>query len=116
MGKKKSKTSGKELVLAKSKILEIATENKREIVVTISNRMKKLEITRYSLSKMTGVSESTISRFFNLESDLTLVNFFKICEALEINPYIIAKENDTKELQELNLLHEEYFKRTYYNQ
>ncbi|MFB3057349.1 MAG: helix-turn-helix domain-containing protein [Ignavibacteriaceae bacterium] len=53
--------------------------------------MEKKEITKYRLSKLSGVSESTISLWFRGKNGIELSNFLKLCDALNIKKLNISK-------------------------
>ncbi|UBZ08105.1 helix-turn-helix domain-containing protein [Salegentibacter mishustinae] len=72
---------------------------KSEIFETLRARMRELKITNYRLHKLSGVSESSISRYFSNESDMSLQNFLKIIEALDLNLYLVPNENITNEIE-----------------
>jgi transcriptional regulator with XRE-family HTH domain len=114
MGEKAKK---EELKIKRQVAEEVALQNRRQFLLMISQRLKneKYGMSKYKLAKMAGVSESTISRFFNQESDITVFNFFKICYALQLNPYLIPEELDSEELKEFNAKYNDYIKRTYLN-
>ena len=57
-------------------------------------RMDEREITRYRMSKELGVHQSTIKRWLECTIDISLKDFLRICGLLEINPYLLPKEND----------------------
>lgn len=60
----------------------------------IKERMKELRITQKKLSELIDVNESTLVRNFKKETVMDILTFLKICGALDINPYLIPKEND----------------------
>lgn len=63
-------------------------------------RQAQLGISRYRLSKISGIKESNISRIWSGESkEITLPTFFRLCHALEINPYLVPKELDKNKKQ-----------------
>ena len=47
-------------------------------------RMAELQISKYKLAKLTGLAESTITRWFNGERGLSLESFFKVTKALDL--------------------------------
>lgn len=61
----------------------------------IRHRMDELGMTAYMLAKKSGVSESTISKWFAGKHDITLEKFLMILGALDINPYFVEID-DTK--------------------
>lgn len=111
------KAKKEELKIRKHVAEEVAIQNKRQFLLMISQRLKdeKYGMSKYKLAQIADVSESTISRFFNQETDLTIFNFLKICYALQLNPYLIPEELDSEELKEFNAKYNEYIKRTYLN-
>ena len=60
--------------------------------------MEEKGITMYKLSKLTGISESVLSMNFREETQMTLLNFLKICGALNIRPYLIPAELDPNDM------------------
>ncbi len=72
------------------------------ILSFLSDRMEEKQITKYRLSKLTEIPESTISRYFSKKVSMSLTNFLKICGALEIRPYLIPKEDDSNKLNFIN--------------
>ena len=60
--------------------------------------MEEKGITMYKLSKLTGISESVLSLNFREETQMTLLNFLKICGALNIKPYLIPVELDPDDM------------------
>ncbi|WP_430468334.1 helix-turn-helix domain-containing protein [Winogradskyella ouciana] len=114
MDKKKKK---EELKVKRQVAEEVATQNKRQFLSMLSTRLKGEThgMSKYSLSKIAHISESTISRFFSQETDLTLTNFFKICYALKLNPYLIPEELDSEEFRTFDANYHEYISKTYFN-
>ena len=82
------------------KIKEKAEAHKIRLISHLKSRMEDFKMSRYKLSKLAVISESSLSRFFNLESEISLLNFLKICSVLNLNPYVIASEYETIELFE----------------
>lgn len=74
---------------------------KKIIFQFLEKRMKEKGISRYRLSKMTEIPENTLSMNFNNNSEMSLVNFLKICGALELRPYLIPAEADETELNRI---------------
>lgn len=74
---------------------------KKIIFQFLEKRMKEKDISRYRLSKMTEIPENTLSMNFNNNSEMSLVNFLKICGALELRPYLIPAEADETELNRI---------------
>ena len=70
----------------------------------INDRMNILGITRYQLSKLIDVSESTLSNNFRRKTEMSHLTFLKICGALDLNPYLVPKE-----------LNQDDFQRIYFN-
>lgn len=59
----------------------------------LKERMEAMGISQYRLSKLTGISEGSLSGYFNKVNEMSLSNYFKICGALELQPYLVAKED-----------------------
>lgn len=57
--------------------------------------MKDKKITFIKLSELTGISRTTLYQNFNFKTKMLLENYFKICGALELNPYLVPKDMDT---------------------
>jgi len=72
------------------------------VLKLFKDRMEELSITNYKLSKLTGISRSTIGDYFSKKNEMSFKNQLKICAALEINPYWIPKELDDNQMQYLN--------------
>lgn len=73
----------------------------------IKPRMNELGITNYQISKETGISNSTLSRWFDGSQDIGLSRFLDILRVLKINPqygfrddksskYSVEKSGDTQ--------------------
>ena len=109
------KAKKEELNLKKKVIEEISFDNTRQFMSMINNRLKdeKYGMSKYKLSLISGVSESTISRYFSQETDITISNFLKICNALKLNPYLIPMELDTEEFSEFDSNYNKYIRNTY---
>ena len=63
--------------------------------------MDTLDITVYQLSKDTSITEANIHRWLKGESRIMLHNFFKICGALRIRPYLLLAEEDDTEMNHI---------------
>lgn len=59
----------------------------------LKERMKEKKISQYRLSKTTGISEGSLSGYFNGINEMSLSNYFKICGALELQPFLVPKED-----------------------
>ena len=57
-------------------------------------RMNERGISQYRLAQLTGLAESTLSRWFSGKIGLSLENFLKVLTALEINIHLVPKEAD----------------------
>lgn len=68
-----------------TKIQQIQTD-------VILPRMAELQISKYKLAKLTGLAESTITRWFNGQLIIGFENLIKILTALELNIHIVPKE------------------------
>lgn len=55
------------------------------ILRNVSRRMDELGIKKYGLSKVTGISEPTLGRYFSEKTEMSLNNYIKICNALGID-------------------------------
>lgn len=58
----------------------------------IRTRMLEKKMTAYSLSKHSGISEATLSRWLSGQQNITLTVFLAICGALDIT-YFEVKES-----------------------
>lgn len=57
-------------------------------------RMQEKGISQYELAKRTGIANSTVTRWFNGQLDISSEKFIKILTALELNIHIVPKELD----------------------
>lgn len=64
-----------------------------DIVKMVEERMEEKEISKYRLSKLTGMSEATLGRYFNRDVQIAKP-LLKICNALELK---ISLDPDRKE-------------------
>ena len=81
-----------------SKFNMVANEGEKLTRKFIQNRMDELDITRYQLQQLTGINRSTIGRWLNGETSISVNNYLKILGALEIRPYLIPAEDDDNEM------------------
>ena len=58
-----------------------------KILEKITDRMETLNVSPYKLSKMAGISQGTLSNYFNGKRKMDSENLIKICNALELNPF-----------------------------
>lgn len=65
----------------------------KEIIQVMKERMNSLKITNYDISKSSGISQSSLSRYFNFKSDMTLSVMLKIFKALELDYVVLPIEN-----------------------
>ena len=53
---------------------------------TVSDQLRQAvrdsEMSRYQISRLTGIAESILSRFVNSDAGLSLGNFDRLCQAL----------------------------------
>lgn len=60
-----------------------------EDLVLITQRIKEVlaekSISAYRLAILTGISQPNISRFLNCKIEISIVNFLKICRALDVS-------------------------------
>ena len=63
----------------------------------IKDRLDELNISVNKLSDMIGMPASTLHDNLSYNSKMSLFTFFKICGALDLNPYIQPKEKDDNE-------------------
>jgi transcriptional regulator with XRE-family HTH domain len=54
--------------------------------------------TRYWLANKSGVSQSMLSDYWSGKVDMSLINYYRICGALELRPYLIPKELDDNDI------------------
>lgn len=59
----------------------------------IKERMKDKGVTQIQLSEMIGINESTLIRNFKKVTAMPFSTYLKICGALELQPYLVAKED-----------------------
>ena len=67
----------------------------------MKERMKEKNISQLKLAELIDLNESTLIRNFKGETEMLLITYLKICGALEINPYMIPKENDNSEVHRM---------------
>lgn len=72
--------------------------SENEVLETLIGRAKTLNLTNYKLSKETGISQSTISRYFNGEVKFSLASFLKLCKALKLSMFLTPNENMIEEI------------------
>jgi transcriptional regulator with XRE-family HTH domain len=67
----------------------------------IKERMQEKKVTQLRLSELIEINESTLIRNLKGETEMLLTTYLKICEALELRPYIIPSEMDENEFKRL---------------
>jgi len=82
-----------------------AKVGKQMIFKFIKERMKEKRITQFNLSEIIEINESTLIRNFKGDTEMPLATYLKICGALEIRPYLVAKEDDDDDDNEMNYMH-----------
>ncbi|MBQ4818977.1 helix-turn-helix transcriptional regulator [Aquimarina sp. MMG016] len=83
---------------------DVKKNRKVEVFETLKARMKQKQYTNYQLHKLTNISQSSLSRYFNNESDMSLSAFLKICNALDFKCYLVPADEITEEFESsLNL-------------
>lgn len=75
-----------------------AAEDEKMIRKFIEDRMAEKGITRYRLQNLTGLNRTTIARWLDGETSITMGNFLKVLGALEIRPHLIPAEGDDTEM------------------
>ena len=78
-----------------------ANEAEKMIRKVVENRMAEKGITRYRLAQLTEINRSTIGRWLDGETSISVNNYLKILGALEIRPYLIPAEDDDNEMQRM---------------
>mgnify|MGYP003681891687 CR=1 FL=1 len=73
--------------------------DKQEIIQILETRILEKQISKYKLHKITGLSQSSLSRYFNGKSDMSLSALIKLSNALELKLYIIPEEYGTNEFE-----------------
>lgn len=68
----------------------------REMYLRLEKRMLLLGVTRYGLAQLTGISESTLLRYFAQQTSPTLENTMKIAKALNMRVNLIDMEQTEK--------------------
>lgn len=81
-----------------SKFNMAANEGEKLVRQFIGEHMDELGITRYRLQQLTGINRSTIGRWLDGETSISVNNYLKILGALEIRPYLIPAEDDDIEM------------------
>jgi hypothetical protein len=46
------------------------------------------------LAKKSGISRSVLYDYWAGKVDMSLINYYRICGALELRPYLVPKDND----------------------
>ncbi len=73
--------------------------SKNELIEILETRMREKDFSNYKIHKITGLSQSSISRYFNGESDMSLTAFVKISNALSLKLYLVPEEYRTNEIE-----------------
>lgn len=71
-----------------------ANEAEKTIREFVEDRMAERGITRYRLQNLTGLNRTTIARWLDGETSITMGNYLKILGALEISPYFVPAEDE----------------------
>ncbi|WP_265427887.1 helix-turn-helix domain-containing protein [Chryseobacterium sp. YIM B08800] len=71
------------------------------IIKFMKERMEEKSMKQNRLSDLTGISEDTLTRYFNRQTKISLPNLLKICGALELRPFFIPAEIDHTEFQRM---------------
>lgn len=71
------------------------------IINFLKERMSEKNITQKLISEQTGISEDSLTRYFNRQVKISLPNLLKICGVLELRPYFIPAELDNNEIQRM---------------
>lgn len=71
------------------------------IIKFLKERMEEKSMKQNKLSDLTGISEDTLTRYFNRQTKISLPNLLKICGALELRPFFIPAELDQTEFQRM---------------
>lgn len=74
--------------------LAAAKESQKITINYWQQCLEDSERSRYWLSKKSGVSQSLLSDYWSGKVDLSLINYYRICGALELRPYLIPKDLD----------------------
>lgn len=67
----------------------------------LKDRMKEKKVTQNKLSEIINVSVTTLIRYFKKETPMPLGVYLEICGALDLNPYLIPKESDNREMHRM---------------
>lgn len=71
------------------------------IIKFLKERMEEKSMKQNKLSDLTGISEDTLTRYFNRQTKISLPNLLKICGALELRPFFIPAELDQTEFERM---------------
>ncbi|MHA7825128.1 helix-turn-helix domain-containing protein [Chryseobacterium arthrosphaerae] len=83
-------------------IFDRSSEYAEQIIVKLlKDRMADLQMTQKQLFELTGISEDTLTRYFKIQTKISLPNLLKICGALKLRPYFIPAELDKNELERI---------------
>jgi len=62
----------------------------------LRDAVRRSELTRYAISKETGIDQSILARFVNHDAGLSLANIDKLCEVLGVGLATVGKPVSTK--------------------
>ena len=80
-------------------MFESELNNKQELLEILETRIREKEISKYKLHQKTGLSQSSISRYFKGESDMSLSAFIKLSNALDLKLFLTPEEYGTSEFE-----------------
>lgn len=64
----------------------MAKQKKKRLPISdqLREAIESSELSRYRISKETGIAQSTLSEFINTNRSLSLANIDKVCELLDL--------------------------------
>ena len=73
----------------------IFDQHAHTFILFIDEVLKSQGKSRYWLAKETGIPESSLSRYFNLEIIPPLNIFLKVCHAVQLNIFFQTRDSET---------------------
>lgn len=82
--------------------LAAAKESQRITIKYWDSCLEEMGKSRTWLSKKSGVPVTTLSDYWTGKSDMSLINYYRICGALELRPYLVPKDLDTNHFNHID--------------
>lgn len=71
--------------MAQTTLYDAGMAKRKLISEQLREAVRRADVTRYVISKQTGISQSILSRFLNNGAGLSLANIDKLCEVLGVD-------------------------------